>query len=235
MQLASITVARQRILTPERRRVATLARVTYVVRIVQVALDRYADQLDELAELLPEGERAQQPQVRRARAATRDVLARTLGVSPATLTLTRECARCGDARHGKPVLVGEPLSFNVTHSGARALVAVGAAGHAIGVDAEEVQPRAHAVEKLAARTLNPEELARWRAVPETDQLTAYLQLWTAKEAYLKAIGVGITTDLRGVVVPPGWHCAPVPMPDGYVASLAVDAPAVELLFEEWRN
>ncbi len=220
---------------PQGKHVATLGRVAYVVRIVNVALDRHADELDELAAHLPEAERTTQPQVRRARAATRAVLAQTLDVPPDKLVFTRECRRCGDLKHGKPAVVGDPLSFNVTHSGELALIAVGAAGHDVGIDAEEVQPRALAVEKLAARTLNTRELARWRRVPQADQLIAYLQMWTAKEAYLKAIGIGIATDLRTVEIPSGWHCDSIPVPAGYVASVAVDAPSVELVFEEWRN
>ncbi len=219
----------------ERKHITTLGRVTYAVRIVHVALDRHAERLDELAAGLPEPERVPQPQVRRSRAATRDVLARTLDVAPASLRFTRDCLRCGDPRHGKPTLVGEPLAFNVSHSGELAVIAVGVSGHTLGVDVEAIRPRRFGLEKLAARTLNTEEIDRWRAEPDDDRLVSFLQLWTAKEAYLKAIGIGIATDLREVVVPHHWWSEQVAVPNDYVASLAVDAPDVALSFEEWRN
>src|SRR5262249_39547771 len=38
------------------------------------------------------------------------------------------------------------------------------------------------------------------ALPDASKELAFLELWTAKEAYLKAIGTGLTQELRSVEV-----------------------------------
>ena len=54
------------------------------------------------------------------------------------------------------------------------------------------------LEALAARVLCEDEHAAWLESAPPEQLHAFLELWTAKEAYLKAIGTGITRPLRDV-------------------------------------
>jgi 4'-phosphopantetheinyl transferase len=164
-----------------------------------------------------------------------EVLGRALGVAPDSLEFSRVCTRCGDPRHGKPELKGGELAFNVSHSGEIALIAIAPAGRVVGVDVEEVRARALDLEKLAVRTMSTGELDDWRRVPDDKRLAAFLECWTAKEAYLKAIGVGIATDLRAVTLPDDWSCVSIAVPAGYVASLAVDAADVAVSFEEWRN
>jgi len=220
----------------EGKDLCTLGRVTYAVRVVQIALDLHSERLAAMVHDVPDGERGVRPQVLLARAAVRAVLASALGVEPATLNITRSCSRCGDPVHGKPALEDAPLTFNASHSGDTALVAFGAPGHAIGVDVEAVRPRGSDLDALAARTLTPSELAAWRAHADDARLPAFLSMWTAKEAVLKATGQGIVTDLRAVdAAPAGWTVEHLNVRDGYVASLAVDAPAVVVSFEEWRN
>jgi 4'-phosphopantetheinyl transferase len=131
--------------------------------------------------------------------------------------------------------VGEPLSFSVSHSGDVALIAIAPPGCVVGIDVEEVRPRTLDLEKLAARTMSAGEIERWRATPDRERLASFLQLWTAKEAYLKAIGVGVATDLRAVTLPADWSSVSIAMPSDYVASLVVDGSDVKLSFEEWRN
>ena len=68
----------------------------------------------------------------------------------------------------------------------------------VGVDVEEVRPRRR-LDALAARVLNDEEHAAWLRLDDADeQLRSFLRVWTAKEAYLKALGIGIATRLRDV-------------------------------------
>jgi 4'-phosphopantetheinyl transferase len=156
-----------------------------------------------------------------ARSATRAILARSLDVAPGDVEISRRCLHCGHPDHGKPLVVGAPdLSFSMSHSGAVGLVAV-ARGAAVGADVEVVRPRRR-LERLAARTMSPAEHDRWRAVAPDEQLDAFLALWTAKEAQLKATGRGITVALRSVPASPdGWTIAPVAIP-GAVAHVAVD-------------
>ena len=87
-----------------------------------------------------------------------------------------------------------------------------------------MRPRAR-LEPLAARILDPAEYAAWRALAPAEQLPAFLRHWTAKEAYLKALGVGLFR--KGAVPPvsPQWTVTPIDVGTGAVAALAVDQAA----------
>lgn len=103
--------------------------------------------------------------------------------------------------HGKPHFPGSfsRLGFNWSHSGDRALFAIGrgAEGFEVGVDIERVRPRPRALE-LATRFFAPDETAFLAALPAEDRLHAFLRLWTVKEAVLKANGGGLSYGLHRV-------------------------------------
>ena len=84
---------------------------------------------------------------------------------------------------GKPYLENYPhIHFSLSHSGSWAVCAVGDAP--LGVDVE--LPRC--TMEIGKRFFRPEEL------PETEDKDHLLRLWTAKEAFLKAIGTGLTVS-----------------------------------------
>ncbi len=84
---------------------------------------------------------------------------------------------------GKPYLENYPhIHFSLSHSGCWAVCAVGDAP--LGVDVE--LPRC--TMEIGKRFFRPEEL------PETEDKDHLLRLWTAKEAFLKAIGTGLTVS-----------------------------------------
>jgi 4'-phosphopantetheinyl transferase len=191
------------------------------VHIVAVDLALPAAAVARLDAMLPAEERSAQPRARILRATTREVLAERLGVAPHTVEVSRRCRHCGHPTHGKPGLVNAPeVSFSVSRSGTMGVIAVAADDVSVGVDIEQVRPRPN-LAALAARTLGPEALAGWRAAPEAEQLTRFLMAWTAKEAYLKAVGTGITVPLREVPEqPPGWALTHFAVAEGYVVALA---------------
>lgn len=207
------------------------------VTVYEVALDQPEDVVARLARLLDERERqradrAARPELRARRvvaaAATRAVLAPLVGEDdPARLRIGRRCAHCGHAEHGKPFVADRPdVSFSVTHSAGLALVAVVPAPARVGVDVEAVRPR-RSLPALAERVLDDDARARWSALPDGGRLRAFYEAWTAKEAYLKAVGVGITRSLRSVpVARPGWTIVPLDLGPGAVAHVAVDADRV---------
>jgi 4'-phosphopantetheinyl transferase len=90
---------------------------------------------------------------------------------------------------GKPAVAG-PLSFNLSHSGEFAALAVARFG--LGVDIECVRPIEEAV---AERFFAADEVARLRRLPETQQTEAFFACWTRKEAYVKALGDGLSLPL----------------------------------------
>ena len=132
------------------------------------------------------------------------------------------------------MVTDRPISFSVSHSGEHALVAVVDDRAPLGIDVERVRPRAR-LEALAARALARDELAAWRARPANERLAAFLQLWTRKEAYLKATGTGITTSMRAVpVAPAGWTCVDLDVGPDARAALAIALPAATVALERWH-
>ncbi len=111
-----------------------------------------------------------------------------------------DAIRFGYGSRGKPVLANEetpirPL-FNYTLSRDKVLYAL-SLDHELGVDME-VLPRPAAAKLLAARKLTAAEQAAWRGVPHSLQNNAMLCCWTRKEAFGKALGVGIRYNLGQV-------------------------------------
>lgn len=100
--------------------------------------------------------------------------------------------------HGKPFLLGEALEFNVSHSGGLGLVAI-APDRPVGVDLEAVRDLSH-FDGMVRRVLSPTEKARWSQVPEERRLEAFFFAWTQKEAYLKAIGAGLSVSMSDLEV-----------------------------------
>jgi 4'-phosphopantetheinyl transferase len=123
---------------------------------------------------------------RRRRAHLRHVLAGYVGRDPAALRFSRN-------RFGKPSLMGEPMSFSTSSSGGLALIAVGTG--ALGVDVEMIRP-ATADRDVARRLFAEEEAA---AVLDGDT-GDFFRCWTRKEAYVKAIGCGLSFPLHSFAV-----------------------------------
>jgi len=156
-----------------------------------------------------------------AHGSVREILGDVIGVDPATIRFDRRCRHCGDTDHGKPAVTDMPgLSFSVAHSGSMAVVAISARA-TVGVDVEIVRRRA-SLDRLAARVLAPAELAGWQALPDVDRLVGLLRAWTAKEAYLKAIGLGLAGGVRTAPRdPPGWSVQELDLGPAAIAMLAV--------------
>ncbi|MEU3375285.1 4'-phosphopantetheinyl transferase family protein [Streptomyces sp. NPDC006711] len=174
------------------------------------------------------------------RAASRRILSELLGVPPTDITLGRRpCPGCGDPHHGPPAVLRpqSPLWISISHTNGCGMLAV--AHVPVGVDVEGV--RDFPVEELAESTLTESESRVVLGSPEGPARTsAFLRAWTRKEAVLKAVGIGITTDLRtvetrpespGPVVvaagvpgtPSSWAVADLAVPDGWGAAISVPA------------
>ena len=103
--------------------------------------------------------------------------------------------------HGKPLFPApwNTLGFSWSHSRDTALFAVGRGtpGFELGVDVERVRPRPKALE-LAGRFFAPDETSMLGMLAPEAVLPAFLSLWTAKEAVLKAHGGGLSYGLHRV-------------------------------------
>lgn len=129
-----------------------------------------------------------------ARGILRQLLGRYLNISPQDLSFTY-------GSKGKPDLERArafPIQFNLSHSQEHALFGF-SRQHSIGVDLEYQRPMPDAL-KIARRFFSPNEFQMLaKSSPET-QAQLFFQLWTAKEAYLKAIGTGLADSLASVEI-----------------------------------
>lgn len=127
-----------------------------------------------------------------ARGILRQLLGNYLKVSPRSLTFTY-------SDRGKPQLATDiSLQFNLSHSEKYALFGF-ALNHLIGVDIEHQRAMPDAL-KIAQRFFSAKEYKMLAAVPLEQQPKLFFQLWTAKEAYLKATGTGLSGSLSSVEI-----------------------------------
>jgi 4'-phosphopantetheinyl transferase len=123
----------------------------------------------------------------------RSVLARYLGRPPAALEFSYN-------QQGKPRLAhpGCRLQFNLSHSGTLGACAV-AVDCDLGVDIEHIRQMPDLFD-IARRFFSPEECADLEAVPLDRREFAFFNCWTRKEAYIKAIGGGLSIPLDSFCV-----------------------------------
>jgi 4'-phosphopantetheinyl transferase len=133
------------------------------------------------------------PHDRRDYVIAHDLLRRSLstcyGVSPAGWHF-------GRSAHGQPIVRAPrcDVSFSIAHT--RGLVACAIAPKAtVGVDAERVDP-AFAVDEVAERHFTSREIAALRRRSGTARAMLFFELWTLKESFVKAVGVGLTLGLE---------------------------------------
>lgn len=184
-------------------------------------------------------------------AALRLILARSLGTEARRIALA-------SGPGGKPELAGPPsgrLQFNLSHSGEHALIGL-AERVRIGVDVETARPTTDHLRIARAHFARPEIAALEALAPEALP-AAFLACWTCKEAFVKALGAGLSMPLDRftVALPPSapalldvdgdaaaarrWTLhAFAPAPDA-VAALAVETPRAAWLLRrlspDWTN
>jgi 4'-phosphopantetheinyl transferase len=99
--------------------------------------------------------------------------------------------------YGKPFLKENfcgNLRFNLSHSQGLLLLAVNR-GRELGIDVEQMRPEVIA-ESIAERFFSPYEVATLRSLPVRQQVEAFFNCWTRKEAYIKARGEGLSCPLH---------------------------------------
>jgi 4'-phosphopantetheinyl transferase len=195
---------------------------------------------DALADLLTEEERRRvarflRSEDRRRAVVSRGVLRLLLGQCHAGAPRTLEFAA---TEHGKPALRGAGPEFNVSHSGDWVLIALSGAGP-VGVDVEQIR-QVHDLEAIAERYFAPAEARAIRALAPAERTEAFFTCWTRKEAFVKAMGLGLQAPLDrftvslvrdGLPAPVGldtadetagpWTLFDATPAAGYVAAVAV--------------
>jgi 4'-phosphopantetheinyl transferase len=183
-----------------------------------------------------------------ARSILRNILASYLDLPP------REFAFSYTPK-GKPELAAplhQPaLRFNLSHSGDFALLAL-ALNSRVGADIEFMNPE-RATDAIAARFFSPAEISTLEALPAAERVAAFFQCWTRKEAYIKALGEGLSLPLDSFDVafgpgvqpailgirnteedPSRWRLYDIASPRGYAAAIAVESQSEELHLRIWN-
>jgi 4'-phosphopantetheinyl transferase len=150
-----------------------------------------------------------------------DAVARLTGADASSVRLSQRCPTCGKAGHG-PLRVdvagaaSPVLHVSLARTAGRVALAVTAAGP-VGVDLEFLAAVVRA--PIHDALLSPAEAAAVAALPPAAAATALTTAWTAKEALLKAAGVGLRVDPRTLTIDldaarpalVDWPAAPFPL------------------------
>ena len=184
-----------------------------------------------------------------ARGSLRMILGSYLDRAPAAVSFSY-------SNYGKPALLDENsavtsgITFNLSHANELALIAV-TCDRQIGVDIEFIRPD-FASRRIAERFFSRQEVEVLRGLPAGQQADAFFNCWTRKEAYIKALGEGMSMPLHqfNVSLAPGsaaallgnlrdpaevsrWALQDLAPGPGYVAAVAVEGPGWQL--ECWQT
>ena len=88
------------------------------------------------------------------------------------------------------------LQFNVSHKPGMVVCFVGC-GRDLGVDVEDASAERAYLDDIASRFFSPSEAAALLALPPPERPKRFFQLWTLKESYIKARGMGLSLGLSG--------------------------------------
>ena len=183
----------------------------------------------------------------------RGVLRQLLGTS---LTLDPREIRFVYGPQGKPSLAAPQsssgLRFNLSHSGEVALVAM-SHNLELGIDVEQVRAD-FASGEIATRFFSPEECAKLETLPAHESVDAFFNCWTRKEAYIKALGEGLSVPLDSfevafgpgvpaallqVRVNPGevdrWSLYDIAVTQGFRSALMVEGKGHRLRHMQWEE
>ena len=234
------------------------------IHVWRVPLNQNPDRISEFKKILSPDERARadrfhfekdRNQFIESRAALRILLSQYLNIAPKELTFAF-------GNHGKPALGNglgnRGLRFNLSRRDGLALMAF-ANDREIGVDVELVRADLPVFE-IAEVSFSETELAVLRGLPQSLQTAGFYNCWTRKEAYIKALGEGLSFPLKqfDVSLTPGdaarlievrrdipsndknldevdrWTLQDLSVSDGYVGAIAFEGSEVSVICDDWR-
>jgi 4'-phosphopantetheinyl transferase len=186
-----------------------------------------------------------------ARAVLRLINGRYLSLPPQQITFTY-------TEYDKPALAptqsafpdGGRLQFNVSHSGGLAMMAF-CRDAEVGIDVEKRRLLDDG-EQIAERFFSASEVAVFKSLPTEQRNEAFFNCWTRKEAYIKAIGEGLSCplDVFGVTLTPGeparllqirgseaaaaeWSLFSLEPDEGFITAVAIPGQNWQLSYWQW--
>lgn len=176
----------------------------------------------------------------------RNIIGRYLNIKPGLVNF-----RYG--KYGKPYLSNNhherEIKFNLAHSKDVAVYAF-ALGKEMGVDVECIREMPD-VDHIASSFFSPREVIALRSIPENQKLEAFFNCWTRKEAYIKALGDGLThpldqfsvsflpgeepevLEISNSMKPGKWSLKSFSIRDNYIAAVAVENCDYDMRLWKW--
>lgn len=170
----------------------------------------------------------------------RSLLRHLLGVRTKTAPdqLTFSYGPCGKPYLESPT-TAEQVQFNISHSNGQVIIAL-CDNRRVGVDIERIRPETD-WQPVARHCFSPAEIDALRSFPPDLRSAAFFRIWTCKEAFLKATGVGLAEPRPGIEVilipdrepelrtsqsavanASKWRLRSLPLGNGYVGALVVE-------------
>lgn len=194
------------------------------------------DESERANRIVVEGKRNQKAS---SRAQLRRILSLYVDIEPRSL-------RFEYGEHGKPGLsTHRNPSFNLSHSEVVGLVGV-TRDLRVGIDVEHVH-EGRDFSGLANRFFSAEERAALHELSDPERPAAFYRAWTRKEAYLKALGTGLSFPSNGFTIaytgegpgcvmatdmpgddPSIWRFADVQLGPAFMGAICFDGPEREI-------
>lgn len=221
------------------------------VHIYSLCTDNYSEHIPQLETFLGSEDQARLNTLHQAdfknnfiisRGLLRSILSTYTGIAAAEIKLQRN-------QHGKPLLAESmpAIQFNMTHTQSRLLIAL-SSENTVGIDIEN-RHRKVKMAQLAQKIMSGNELAYFQTLDQEQQVQVFFENWTAKEAYLKATGEGISAgmnqieiirtengliikDLRNRFSDQRWFLYQLENHADFIATLAVNSDKLTIVKEE---
>lgn len=144
--------------------------------------------------------------------------------------------------HGKPFLENQSIYFNLSDSEDCGILAI-SREKLLGADVEYLKPKEDFLD-LARRFFAAQEVEQLEGIPDHQKLSAFYRLWTLKEAFMKALGQGLSLHLNSFaielktpkllfaeseLVSSPWSFSQTPEIKGYATALAI-----AMAHPQWR-
>ena len=186
----------------------------------------------------------------RGRVALRQILSLYLRTIPQDVAF-------GSGSRGKPFIIapdGTPskIEFNMSDTGDHVMVAI-AANRSIGVDVEKIRD-IEKIDDIVERNFSELERRSYRGLPQRCRRTAFFTAWTRKEAYTKAVGLGLylPLDSFSVSIAPEepariieidgspsraaeWTVSDIAVSTGYLGALVVKGRISNIKKRNWNG
>lgn len=223
------------------------------VHVWYAQLKSWEKQTDSLLDLLNAEERQRAarfkfPAPRKQFVISRALLRQAVG---RYLNLEARDIRFRTTANGKPEFAGKSdLRFNLSHAEGVTTLAF-TRNRQVGIDVERIKQNTEAME-LAARFFSPQEVQWLRSQPASEHIPSFFSCWTAKEAYIKANGQGLSMPLAGFSVLPSpgtsrlqlqvngdlresarWSLWRLDLGPGLRAALAIEGEIAKLRLGQW--